>query len=255
MLLDLRCLELAIERRLDPTNPKIQRWVGREKLGSKSLAEKQMRRFLGIIRLHDRFLFPTADPFQRSSDPKRIACELNRGGIGKKFALTRHGRLDQSRKENSGIADPQKQRPKNQYRHDQSGRTLAIIIIPARGAHGHVRSHSEQTVSEHRNQQDPMQKTQDPYVESHVPIEDVAELMRNDPLKLIAREGFDASAGDSHDRVLRGRSGRKRIDPQFAFQQVHRRYRRARGQSHLLDDVEQNTLIEVPTVGLNLSPP
>ena len=96
-----------------------------------------------------------------------------------------------------------------------------------------------------------MQKTQDPDIESHISIEDMAKLMGDDPLKLIASESLYAPSSDTHDRVLRGRSGRKGIDPLFVLQEVYRWNGRARGQCHLFDHIEQNTLAEIPSVGLN----
>ena len=90
-----------------------------------------MRRFFGIGRLDDRFLLPTADAFQCAGDPERIAGELDRGGIGKKLALARNRRLDQPRKENPGIADPQKERPKNKNRSYDADAAFAIVAVSA----------------------------------------------------------------------------------------------------------------------------
>ena len=114
-----------------------------------------------------------------------------------------------------------------------------------------MRGDSKQTVSEHRDQKDPVQHAQDPHVEPHVSIENVAKFMGDDSLKLVAREGFYATSSDTHDCVLRGRSGRKCIDSLFVLQEVDRWNGCARGQCHLFDDIEQNTLAQIPSVGLN----
>ena len=75
--------------------------------------------------------------------------------------------------------------------------------------------------------------------------------MGDDSLKFVAREGLYAASSDTHDCVLRGRSGRKSIDPLFVLQEVYRWNGRARGQCHLFDHIEQNTLAQIPSVGLN----
>ena len=84
----------------------------------------------------------------------------------------------------------------------------------------------------------------DPQVKPHIAIEDMAELVADHTLQLVARQVGQAALGDGNDRVALSMSGGKGIDA-FLRQNVHRRHGHARSDGYLLDHVEQPALFQV----------
>ena len=83
-----------------------------------------------------------------------------------------------------------------------------------------------------------MQHANQPQIEPHVAIENVAELVGNDALELLAGELFGTSAGDA-DHGIAGRiAGRERVEPLLFGEEENRRHRHARGQRHLFHHIE-----------------
>ena len=84
-----------------------------------------------------------------------------------------------------------------------------------------------------------------PDVQPHVAVEDVAELVGHHALQLVAGQVVEAALGDGDHGIARGVAGREGVDARL-LQNIDGRHRHARGDGHLLDDVEQPLL---PRVG------
>ena len=98
-----------------------------------------------------------------------------------------------------------------------------------------------------------MDEADQPDVEPHVAVEDVAELVGDDALQLVAGELAQAAAGDGHHGVGRGEARGEGVDA-VLVEDVDRRDRDSRGDGHLLDDVEQTLLVAVGGVGRHEPP-
>ena len=119
----------------------------------------------------------------------------------------------------------------------RSSSRLRLLARVRRAPEDHPAGHAdEQDAVEHAHQAD---------VQPHVAVEDVAELVRDHALELVARQVADAAAGDADDRVARRVAGGEGVDPVLLVHQVDRRHGRARGDRHLLDDVEDLPLVGV----------
>ena len=92
---------------------------------------------------------------------------------------------------------------------------------------------------ERADQQDSGEQADQPDVQSHVAVEDVAELVPDHALQLIAIELSQRSPGDRDRRVGRRESRRERVDAGLLRHDEQARRRNAGGQRHLLDDVDQ----------------
>ena len=95
----------------------------------------------------------------------------------------------------------------------------------------------------------PYKHADQPHVEPHVAVEDVAELVGDDALQLVAGELLGAAAGDADDRVAGRIAGGEGVDARLVVQQEHGRHRHAGGERHFLDDVQQPALDRVGRVG------
>ena len=99
-----------------------------------------------------------------------------------------------------------------------------------------------------------VQDADHPQIEPHVAVEDVAELVGDDALQLVARELLDAAARDADHRVARREPGGERIDALFVFHHEHGRHRDARREGHLLDDVQEAAFVRLERIGINPPP-
>ena len=84
-----------------------------------------------------------------------------------------------------------------------------------------------------------MQQAHQADVQPHVAVQDVAELVRDHALQLVAVEGRRRSPRDADDGVLRHEAGGERVDARFGVHHVDGRRRGARSDRHLLHDVEE----------------
>ena len=100
----------------------------------------------------------------------------------------------------------------------------------------------KQLAADQAHQQDAVQHADQPQVEPHVAVEDVAELVGDDALQLVARELLGAAARDADHRVAGREAGREGVDALLLVQQEHGRHRHAGGEGHFLDDVQQPPL-------------
>ena len=170
----------------------------------------------------------------------RIAGELHRRGIGKEFALARNRRLDPARHEQSGVTDQGDGKP--------DGNDPAPIVVPRAKA---AMTHRQHAATDHRNHQNAEQHPDHADVEAHVAIENMAELVGDDALQLVAIELLQRTAGDGDGGIGGGVAGGEGVDPRFTLQHVDIGHRHARGQRHLLHHVAQSLPQRIRGVGID----
>ena len=78
----------------------------------------------------------------------------------------------------------------------------------------------------------------------------MAEFVRNHTLQLVAAQLLHGAAGDGHHGIARREAGGKGVEAGLVVEHVHGRDGHARGNGHLLDDVEQAAFLEVGRVRL-----
>ena len=103
--IDLDPGEVAVERRIDPTDALDERRMGGEgaQQVADGVAEEQVAGLPGLGGLDAGALGQRADLLEGPRDPVRIAGELHGGGVGQELALSTHGRLDQVAEEHADI--------------------------------------------------------------------------------------------------------------------------------------------------------
>ena len=188
----------------------------------------------GILQ-HRPFRRPT-DPLQSIGDPIGIARVLHGRGIGQKFTLPTDGCLDEIAKECPGVADHHQ----TQSHHRNLAAALLRAACPASAA--------QQVIAHHAQHHDAVQDTDQTNIQTHVAMQDVAELVRDHALQLIAAQGFDRSTRDADDRIGWRVTGRKGVDAQL-LQHIDRRHRRTGCDCHLLHHVENFLLREIIATG------
>jgi hypothetical protein len=97
-------------------------------------------------------------------------------------------------------------------------------------------------LADHRDHEDAGDEADQAEVEPHVAVEDVAELVPDDALELVAREVVQRAPAHGDHGVAGRVAGGERVDGRLVVEHVHGRDRCARGDGHLLDDVEQPPL-------------
>ena len=85
----------------------------------------------------------------------------------------------------------------------------------------------------------PKRKADQLLVQAHVAVQDVAELVRDDALKLGAVEALERAASHGDRRVGVGEPGRERIDAGFLLEHEDLRNGQPGCERHLLDDVDE----------------
>ena len=110
---------------------------------------------------------------------------------------------------------------------------------------------SHQLPAHQAHQQDAVQDADQPQIEPHVAVEDVAELVGDHALQLVARKLLDAPARDADHGVARREAGREGVDALFVLQHEHRRHRHAGREGHFLDDVQQPPLVGLDRVRID----
>jgi hypothetical protein len=130
-----------------------------------------------------------------------------------------------------------------QHKHAQAHQHQAATgIIPSRRASA-GREHEDAADDGQRH--DPEDQSDQPDVEPHVAVEDVAELVGHHALQLVAGQVVEGALGDGDHGIARGVAGREGIDAGL-LQNIDGGHRHSRREGHLLDDVEQPLL---PRVG------
>ena len=136
---------------------------------------------LGRIRaLHLCATDKPADLLECAGDPQRIPRELHSRSIREELTLSTHGGLDHAAKEHPEEADSDQPRAKTQGAHGHHRQRGVLLAAPS--ANTGVRHHPKDELSDQRDDHDPVQEDDEPEIETHIPIEDVAELMRHNAL-------------------------------------------------------------------------
>ena len=175
------------------------------------------------------------DLLQRTRDAVRVARVLDGARIGEVLALAAHRALDDAPEEVAD--DPDQEEAEPQHRHQRG-----TVVLPAgapprpQGAQHHA--------ADHRDGHDAAEPSDQPHVQAHVLVEHVAELVRDDPLQLVAGQRPDAAPGHADHRVARRVPGGEGVD-RLLLHDVDRRHRQPGGDRHLLDHVEDAPLLGV----------
>ena len=82
-------------------------------------------------------------------------------------------------------------------------------------------------------------------IQQDIAVADVAELMGDDRLQLIAIQRFQCSARHHNDRIVEPHPGGKAVDPRLLILHIDGWHRHTRGDGHLLDHIAQLLLLEV----------
>ncbi len=136
-----------------------------------AVAEEHVAGFRGVSGLELRAVAQAANLLQRAGQAGRVAGELHRRGIGEELALPADGGLDEPAKEH---ADPANH---DQHQAEQRQRVL-VFAAAAAGV--------EQNPADDGQAKDAEDDAHEAQVEPHVAVEDVAELVADDALQLIA---------------------------------------------------------------------
>ena len=208
--------------------------------------EEHVRKLLAVHGEHHGGRAQGKDRIQRARDRFRVARELHAGRVGEKLALPRDGGLDGVRGQASRKAD-ERHDCAEKRRQDVRAAILArqVLELPGSAVHQLLALLAE-----------PRQSGQDadqPQVERHVSIEDVAELVTHDALQLLARQLLQCPAGDDDHRLVGRVPGDQGIDRGLALQEIHRRHADARSDRHFLDHVEQPALGRAAFPGIDIA--
>jgi hypothetical protein len=103
---------------------------------------------------------------------------LDRCSVGQKFALAAHGGLDEAAKEDADKTDDDQGKPKQRQR----------ILAPSR---------LDQDPPDNRQAKDPEDQAHEAQIEPHIAVQDVAELVTDNALQLIARKQPHAAAANA----------------------------------------------------------
>src|ERR1035437_4595670 len=198
------------------------------------IAEAVAKKHMAHIRRVGGFQFGTvtvtSDFLQRAGKSAGIARELNGRGVGQKFALAADGGLNQPPEKNANATDDQQGNAEKWQR-------IFVAAVAAAGV--------KQNSPDGGEAQNAKNNSQQPEVEPHVAIQNMAEFVADDALQFVARQHLDAAARDADGRVARRMAGGKSVYAFLAIQNVDLRHRHAGGDGHFLDDVEQFAFVRV----------
>ena len=99
-----------------------------------------------------------------------------------------------------------------------------------------------------------MQQAHEADVHAHVAVQDVAELVADHALQLVARELVERAAGDGDGGVAGRQPGGEGVEPRLVLEHVDGGHRDAGGDGHLLDDIEQLALAQVGGLRVDRAP-
>ena len=184
-----------------------------------------------------------ADSLQRAGDPSglRVNCTAE--------ASARNSRC----RETAALMRLPKNmptKPSTMNTRPMSSRYSDAVVL-ARPAAAAEAGDAQQLAADQAHQQDAVQHADQPQVEPHVAVEDVAELVGDDALQLVARELLGTAARDADDGVAGREAGGERVDALLLVEQKHGRHGHAGGEGHFLDDVQQPALDGIGRVRIN----
>ena len=144
------------------------------------------------------------------------------------FPLPRHARFDNARKE-----DAHRTQNREPETDDEDDDCAAIA------ASADVMSAAQDEAAREPEHHDAEQDAHQPYVESHVAVEDVAELVCDHALKFVPVEKLERAAGDGDGRIGRRVTCRERVDTALFLEHEDIGHRHPGSDRHLLDDIVQ----------------
>ena len=200
---------------------------GEQSTETDPVAEQHVADLLGVPAVGQaRPTGQAADLLQRAGQPCGLAGELHRRRIGKRFARAADPGLDHPCEEHADVAN----HDGHQRRREDRQRPA-----PAPAAAAQVQ-HLPPDQPQH---QDAEQQSHQPDVQAHVAVEDVAELVGDDALQLVAVEPVERAAGHRDRGIARRIAGRERIDARLVLEHEQRGHGHARGDGDFLDHVAQ----------------
>ena len=133
---------------------------------------------------------------------------------------------------------PTKPRTRNAIAMNEDRAALAVAAAPAT-----EREHAQPDQAE---QQDAGEQADQPHVDAHVAVEDVAELVPDHALQLVAVEPAATLPPVTVIAASAGRvAGGERVDALLAFEHEQPRHRHARRDRHLLDHVDEAAQLRI----------
>ena len=139
--------------------------------------KQHVRHFFHVGTADSRSVIGRGDLHQRTAQAGGIAGELHGGRVGQRFAGTGHRRLNQATEEQPHIADDEHRKCRH---HDHADATASFLIAAT------ARSKSQHGASKDRDGKQAEQQTHQPDVQAHIAVEDVTELVGDDPLQFRA---------------------------------------------------------------------
>lgn len=168
------------------------------------------------------------DLAQRAGNPGRISRELHRRGIGEKLPLARHRRANQPAGKHADVAG-------DHQRQAQRDEAAAVLV-------GATAAASQEHPSRRGEHEEPVQHADEPQVQPHVAIQDMAEFVGHHPLQLLAGEFLQRAPGHGDDGFPRSRAGGEGVDARFMVEHIDRRRGNAGGHRHLVGEVDEPPL-------------
>ena len=170
---------VSVKRRVDAPDTLIDRGMRGEERFKEARGARE-EHVLGLQFGRRGFALRAGEPgdfFQRRGEAERITGELHRGGIGEVFALTGDRGLDEARKEDAAEPDEH---------HDESGDGHGPGVVLA--ARTRAQSDADENITQLREGGQTGDGADDAQVKFHVSVADMAELVGDDALQLVAVE-------------------------------------------------------------------
>ena len=219
----------AVERRIDTTDTFENRRVRREKRLHETTrgGEEQMLGFevgFGSLPTRPR---EAGDLLQGRGQPERIARELDRGGVGEVFALPGDRSLDELREEDAAQAD------QDDHEADECQRQGVLLAVGIG-----TEAHADEEIAQLGEGGQAGDGADDPDAQAHVSVADMAELVGDHSLKLVARQIAERAARHADGGILRIVARGEGVDGLVAVDDEAERHRQTGRESHLLHDIQ-----------------
>ena len=151
----------------------------------------------------------TTDPAKGAGDPLGVPGVVHGSGVGEEFPLPADRGLDEAGHERADGTDCHEQETDDDQG-ESDGR--ARVLFPSSGVQEYGSEESEADPTDEPDGHDAEDHPGDADVQSHVAMDDVAELVGHDPLELVPRKLGHTTGGDSDHCVVHGESRGECID-------------------------------------------
>ena len=205
------------------------RWM-RGEHSRQPIRKKPVRRLLGIRRDERRPFGKRGNLHQGALETLRIARELHPRGIREALALARHRRLQNTPGQQPDITQ-------HHDREAQRHQPARVAAVTRRDLQDHA--------PDQPDHEQPEYPPHELYVEAHVPVQDMTELVPDDSLQLIPAETIERALRDGDRRICRTMASGECIDAGLLLEHIHLGHRHARGDRHLLHDIEKPLPLQV----------